>query len=388
MTDLLSHRGPDDAGLLVDPPATLGHRRLSILDLSPGGHQPMPSHDDRLWITFNGEIYNYKELAAELRARPGGLSGRRATRRCSSRHTKSGAVTRFRPPERDVRIRDLGQGATRALLRSRPLRGQALLLHDGRGALSLRVRDQGAAPRPGGAPHPERSRGYVDFLAYGITDHTAETLFEGILQLRARHLQLVVRPDEKLPEAAALVRAAAGGVRRAVGDGRAPRAPRRRSRAAPEKRRPGRDDPVRRARLVFGDGDRDHASPRGGAGARPRTRPAATDPRIDEGRCMEPMLRTHRRSEPGLHPSRGDLLDHLDHVLWHQDEPFHSAAVYGNWKMSELARTEASPSCSTARAATRHSPGYEYLLYPGLFWTLLAGDVLPGARRDSGTGGR
>ena len=67
MTDLLTHRGPDDAGLLVDPPVVLGHRRLSILDISSAGHQPMASHDGRFWITFNGEIYNYKELAEELR---------------------------------------------------------------------------------------------------------------------------------------------------------------------------------------------------------------------------------------------------------------------------------------------------------------------------------
>ena len=67
MTDLLAHRGPDDAGLLVDPPVVLGHRRLSILDISPAGHQPMASHDGDLWITFNGEIYNRldRELTAE-----------------------------------------------------------------------------------------------------------------------------------------------------------------------------------------------------------------------------------------------------------------------------------------------------------------------------------
>ena len=65
MTDLLSHRGPDDAG--VDPPVVLGHRRLSILDISPAGHQPVASHDGDLWITFNGEIYNRldRELTAE-----------------------------------------------------------------------------------------------------------------------------------------------------------------------------------------------------------------------------------------------------------------------------------------------------------------------------------
>lgn len=97
MTDAIRHRGPDDEGyLFVDsrsgavrvgrgrdshqeaPGADLatidaapfdvafGHRRLSILDLSVGGHQPMASRDGRFWITYNGEIYNYIELRAEL----------------------------------------------------------------------------------------------------------------------------------------------------------------------------------------------------------------------------------------------------------------------------------------------------------------------------------
>ena len=67
MTDALAHRGPDDAGLLVDAPVVLGNRRLAILDLSPAGHQPMTTQDGGLWITYNGEIYNYIELAEELR---------------------------------------------------------------------------------------------------------------------------------------------------------------------------------------------------------------------------------------------------------------------------------------------------------------------------------
>ena len=66
MTGLLSHRGPDDEGVVVLGPAALGHRRLSILDLSSAGHQPMSTEDGRLAIVFNGEIYNYPEVKAEL----------------------------------------------------------------------------------------------------------------------------------------------------------------------------------------------------------------------------------------------------------------------------------------------------------------------------------
>ena len=68
MADALQHRGPDDKGVWVDPEAgiALGHRRLSILDLSPAGHQPMFSPSGRFVIVYNGEIYNCEQLRHDL----------------------------------------------------------------------------------------------------------------------------------------------------------------------------------------------------------------------------------------------------------------------------------------------------------------------------------
>jgi asparagine synthase (glutamine-hydrolysing) len=74
MTDVMEHRGPDGSGVRTfdadgsRPPAALGHRRLSIIDPTPRGAQPMTYAGGRYWITYNGEIYNYRELRAELRA--------------------------------------------------------------------------------------------------------------------------------------------------------------------------------------------------------------------------------------------------------------------------------------------------------------------------------
>lgn len=69
MTERLAHRGPDDSGLWSsdDGCIAFGHRRLSILDPSPRGHQPMADADGTIVVTFNGEIYNYREIAARLR---------------------------------------------------------------------------------------------------------------------------------------------------------------------------------------------------------------------------------------------------------------------------------------------------------------------------------
>src|SRR5712692_369967 len=68
MRDALRHRGPDGAGLWIDGPVGLGHRRLAIVDVA-GGHQPMANEDQTVWIVFNGEIYNHAALRPELEAR-------------------------------------------------------------------------------------------------------------------------------------------------------------------------------------------------------------------------------------------------------------------------------------------------------------------------------
>jgi asparagine synthase (glutamine-hydrolysing) len=73
MRDTMVHRGPDDAGAdswqAGDGRVAFGHRRLSIVDLSPAGHNPMPNEDGTVWITFNGEIYNHRALREELEAK-------------------------------------------------------------------------------------------------------------------------------------------------------------------------------------------------------------------------------------------------------------------------------------------------------------------------------
>ena len=66
MTEVIAHRGPDDQGIHIDGSVALGNRRLAIIDLSPAGHQPMATEAGDLVLTFNGEIYNFRELRTEL----------------------------------------------------------------------------------------------------------------------------------------------------------------------------------------------------------------------------------------------------------------------------------------------------------------------------------
>lgn len=69
MTDIIAHRGPDGEGHYCNGPVGLGHRRLSIIDLTDAARQPMETRDGRFVLTYNGEIYNFKELKIELSAK-------------------------------------------------------------------------------------------------------------------------------------------------------------------------------------------------------------------------------------------------------------------------------------------------------------------------------
>ena len=97
MTDTIRHRGPDGSGYYRDSHASLGHRRLSIIDVA-GGHQPMSNEDGSLWITYNGEIFNHADLRPALEQ-----AGHQYRTRCDTEtilHAYEqhgpGCVTRFR----------------------------------------------------------------------------------------------------------------------------------------------------------------------------------------------------------------------------------------------------------------------------------------------------
>ena len=97
MTDAIAHRGPDGEGHWIEGSVGLGHRRLAIIDLSPLAHQPMVSLEHRYVLTYNGEIYNYRELRAELEAAGYWFRSQSDTEvvLAALSHWGSGALTRF-----------------------------------------------------------------------------------------------------------------------------------------------------------------------------------------------------------------------------------------------------------------------------------------------------
>jgi asparagine synthase (glutamine-hydrolysing) len=184
--DLVSHRGPDGQGWNVfsSPlgPVTLGHRRLAIIDLSEAGHQPMSDDWGRFWLTFNGEIYNYRELRLELEA-----VGCRFRTASDSEVLLQALMTWGEAAlNRTVGMfafvlwddRDKRLFAARDRYGVKPLYFVAL---EGRVAIGSEIKQLLACIPDGPRINGPRAS---DFLASGISDHTAETMFVNVRQLR------------------------------------------------------------------------------------------------------------------------------------------------------------------------------------------------------------
>ena len=189
MLEALAHRGPDDRGRLTEPGILLGHNRLSILDLSAAGHQPMRSTSGRYSLILNGEIYNYLELRREL-----------------GRHTwRSGSDTEVllelwekEGPSCLQRCRGMFALAMwdrheRALYLARDRFGVKPLYLARRGA-ELLFASEIPALFAAGVPHEPNIVTWATYLRYGLYDHGEATFWQGIERLPAGHL-LRFEPD-------------------------------------------------------------------------------------------------------------------------------------------------------------------------------------------------
>lgn len=214
MTRVLAHRGPDGEGYVLLAPRGqgkplpvigrlsdslraiapgytigLGHRRLAVLDCSPLGHQPMSSDDERTWITYNGEIYNYLELRQELQ----GLG-----RRFRSTSDTEVILHAYREwgPACLSRLNGMfafavWDGARDRLFCARDRLGMKPFYYRvDRARLTFGSEIKALLEDAGQAISPNQGMVH-DFLAFGLQDHTGETFFDGIRQLRPGHCLFV-----------------------------------------------------------------------------------------------------------------------------------------------------------------------------------------------------
>ena len=198
MRDTMTHRGPDDAGVYVAPDGRLGlgHRRLSILDLSSAGRQPMATPDGRYWIVYNGEIYNFLELRSDLEARGHRFRSRSDTEVLVALYAEEG-------PKMLHRLRGMfglaiWDGLARRLWLARDRIGIKPLYyatHAGRFLFASEIKALLVFP---GLPRAVDLEGLYHYLSF-LTTPAPGTLFSGIRKLRPGHT-LTIEADGSVRE--------------------------------------------------------------------------------------------------------------------------------------------------------------------------------------------
>jgi len=374
----IQHRGPDDEGYVLvnstngnaaacsGPDSDLslnlprveqrfekqfdlafGFRRLSILDLSPAGHQPMTNADGSLWIVFNGEIYNYIELRAELQAKG------------YTFHTQS---------DTEVILNAYREWGVDCLNRLNGMWGFALFDKEKKRLFCARDRfgikplyyffdreqfvfasEIKALLTYTRIERKPNNPLIYDYLAYGLIDHTDETFFEGVKQLPAAHYLILedsnlrinrywdIDPNNKLD--LGTDEHAHHKYVKGFGDlfEDSIRLHLRSDVTIGSCLSGGLDSSAIVCvanKLLFSD----HVVPTELIGAKQKTFSSCfDDPRFDERKHIESILSATSAEANYTFPSAQDLLQELPKLIWHQDEPFGSTSIYAQWRVMKLA---------------------------------------------------
>lgn len=185
MVAVQHHRGPDDNGIYMDASgrAGLGHNRLSIIDLSPAGHQPMPNQDGSMHLIFNGEIYNYLELRAELKDYP--------FRSQSDSEVILAAYGRWGEQCVDHFIGMFAFAIwdchARSLFIARDRFGVKPLYYHLSAENTLFFASEIKALHAAGAPAEPDVESWATYLTYGLYDHSERTFWKDVQSLPAGH---------------------------------------------------------------------------------------------------------------------------------------------------------------------------------------------------------
>ncbi len=400
MTDVIRHRGPDSEGFCVvgdgavrrlsgpdtisfagagDLPsapaqtaaaasdeglsgwAVLGHRRLSIIDLTVAGHQPMTDADGDLWMVFNGEVYNYVELGRRLAALGHRFVGHSDTEVVLAAYKEWGAD--FLRELVGMFSLVIVDGRSRRVLAARDHFGVKPLYYwrtpDGAVAFASEIKAFSALD--GWAPSVDGALLY-DFLNFGMHDHTTGTMFAGVQQLGAgESLEIDLRSD-----VGTLVPRRWWGLRPQSFDGSFEEAAARFGDLFSES-----VSLQLRADVPVGSclsGGLDSSSIVCEANAAFRTRGEAfsqlaftatsDDPAVDESAWVQLVaeqtgVEVHTRT-----PAMSDLPGLLDRLAWHLDEPFGSTSILAQWTVFELARAQGITVMLDGQGADEQLAGY------------------------------
>ncbi|HKR98874.1 MAG TPA: asparagine synthase (glutamine-hydrolyzing), partial [Candidatus Dormibacteraeota bacterium] len=342
MTEALHHRGPDDAGYHEDGTASLGFRRLSIIDLVHG-NQPMYTDGGRVAMVYNGELYNYRELRAELQE-----SGRTFHTTSDSEvlleayaHWGTDCFRRFNGMWAAAFV-DTRNGEPKLVL-TRDHYGIKPLFyarHRGRVLFGSEVK---AILQDATFPREVDDAVMFDYLAYGLFDHTDATFFKGVRAVpAASHVTITASGDEDIE------RYWTPQLRE---DGDASPATFRRMFERAVERRLVADVPVgiclsggldsSSICTVMAQQLKDHVPDSVSLGDRLKTFSAffPGDP-IDESAYIKTVLKTTGSDSAVVEPTEQDFIREMEAWVWHMEEPMVSSAPFAMWMVMRLARTQ------------------------------------------------
>jgi asparagine synthase (glutamine-hydrolysing) len=385
MMAVQAHRGPDDSGVFADERVWLGHRRLSIIDLTSAGRQPMASADGRLQIVYNGEVYNYLELAADLRRLGHTFQTRTDTEVVLQAYQEwgEGCLERF-------------NGMFAFAVYDAP-EGKLFLARDRFGIKPLHFRHSGdrfifaseikAILEWADVPRRPDPLAVYDYLAFNCYNHTDHTFFDGVTSL--------------LPGECATF------------DLRGRRLARRRWYAIPLGRpREVRDEREAAARFrdLFFDAIRlrltrsdvevgsclsggldsssivcsmHHLTDVDARGHQTFSIVFPNTPFDESGYVTDVTnltgMRSHRRTS-----SLDRLLDDLERLIYHQDEPFGGPSIFAQWEVMRLARSRGIEVLLDGQGGDELMAGYYFFMGYLMLEYLLAGR--PGAAAAEAVG--
>jgi len=362
MAAALIHRGPDDAGSFERPAVSLGHRRLSIIDRE-GGHQPIANEDETVWLVYNGEVYNYRELRTELEA--SGHTFRTSSDSevivhayeewgpaCAARFNGMWAFAAADLREGDGKlVLNRDHFGIKPLFYARtPQTGRLLFASEIKGLLQ----------DPELKAVPDEQMVY-EFLEHGLHDHRAETMFSGIYHVpEATWMEIPLTPSGA--SAAAVTGDGPGLLTRPLPST---------AYWEPELRTDGKPDPALFQKMFRTSVERRLVSevPVGSclSGGLDSTSivafmsellkedaPDATSLRgqlktfsavfdgdpIDERDYIEVAVDSTGADTTYTNPASSEFIDELREFIWHQEEPFVSTGPYAQWCVMRPAREQ------------------------------------------------
>lgn len=372
MTHSVKHRGPDGEGFeYFGTQAALGHRRLAIVGLTSAGRQPFQSADGRYWITYNGEIYNYKELRAEL---DGGFRSETDTEILLAAYVKWGkaALHRFN----GMFAFAIYDTQEQTLFAARDRFGVKPLYYweTPSGVLALASEIKQFTCLPGWKAQLNGQRAH-DFLNWGVKDHTRETFFRGVQQLRGGEYFFVRLGEKPLPQPwyqlpfkpfKGTFHESAEIFKSLLQEGI-----QLRFRA---------DVPV--GSCLSGGLDSSSIVCLSKGLLKSAFIVQSELPQYDESHFAKLVVESTRVSAHFTTPTLNTLFHQLDALVWHQDEPFISTSQFAQWSVFQLVKEQGIKVVLNGQGSDEQLAGYSgffgnrfFDLFTSLRWSTLAKEI-------------